>query len=88
MITQADILGHTNEHTSAIQLLRSVVLEGRMVTSDAVICQRDICRHITDSGGDYLVAVKDNQPELKETIESEFRSGRSPLQRTRSATAA
>ncbi|WP_417735091.1 ISAs1 family transposase [Rosistilla oblonga] len=88
VIAQARMPGHTNEHKAAMRLLRSVVLKGRLVTGDAMFCQRDICREITDSGGDYLVAVKDNQPELKETIESEFRSGRSPLQRTRSATAA
>ncbi len=37
------MLGHTNEHTSAIQLLRSVFLEGRLVRAEEVICQRDIC---------------------------------------------
>jgi DDE_Tnp_1-associated/Transposase DDE domain len=78
----------TNEHKAAMKLLKSLTLEGRLITGDAMFCQREVCQHIVDSGGDYLVTVKDNQPELKETLESEFSSGRSPLHRAASPAAA
>ena len=38
------------------------------ITGDAIFCQREICRTITDASGDYLFAVKDNQPEMKEAV--------------------
>ena len=44
-----------------------------------MFCQRDICQQIIDDGGDYLIVVKDNQPELKAAIEAEFQPGLSPL---------
>jgi len=44
----------------------------------AMFCQRDLCRQIVDSGGDYLLVVKGNHPELKAAIEAEFTPGFSP----------
>jgi predicted transposase YbfD/YdcC len=35
-----------------------------LVTIDAMGCQKEIARKIVDGGGDYLLAVKDNQPHL------------------------
>ena len=77
MLAQSET-GSTNEHKAALKLLRSMVLKGRLITRDAMFCQRDLCRHITDSGGDYLFLVKDNQPSLSRTIESNFNLGLSP----------
>lgn len=34
------------------------------MTGDALYCQRGLCRQIRRAGGDYLVAVKANQPDL------------------------
>ncbi len=45
-------------------LLRSVSLAGRLVTGDALYCQRALCRQIRRAGGHFLFAVKANQPEL------------------------
>lgn len=78
----------TNEHKAAMTLLSSILIKGRLITGDAMFCQRDLCQQIIDSGGDYLFTVKDNQPELRRTIESDFNPGLSPLQRTHSAGAA
>jgi len=71
--------GDTNEHKAALTLLKQIVLKGRVITGDAIFCQRDLCQQIIDSGGDYMIAVKDNQPELKAAIEAEFQPGFSPL---------
>jgi len=55
----------TNEAKASLELLKTVVLQGRLVSADAMFCRRKICQQIVDSGGDYLMVVKDNQPELK-----------------------
>ena len=51
----------TNEHKAALRLLEGLVLQGRLITGDAMFCQRDFCRQVIDAEGDYLVFVKDNQ---------------------------
>jgi hypothetical protein len=71
----------TNEAKAALDLLKAVVLEGRLVTGDAMFCQRDLCRQIVADKSDYLLVVKDNQPELKAAIEADFRPGFSPRRR-------
>jgi hypothetical protein len=69
----------TNEHKAALTLLKTIVLRGRVITGDAIFCQRDLCQQVVKDGGDYLITVKDNQPELKAAIEAEFQPGFSPL---------
>jgi predicted transposase YbfD/YdcC len=40
------------------------LLGGRLVSGDALYCQKALCKQITQAGGDYLFAVKANQPDL------------------------
>jgi len=70
----------TNEHKAALLLLKQLTIEGKLITGDAMFCQRDLCRQVIDEGGEYLLTVKDNQPELKKAIAAEFEPGCSPLQ--------
>lgn len=86
VLSQQAVDPSTNEAKAALELLKTVVLKGRLITGDAMFCQRELCQQIVDSGGDYLFVVKDNQPELKAAIEAEFQPGFSPRYRT-SATA-
>ena len=44
-------------------------LEGALVTIDAMGCQREIAEQIVGRGGDYVLAVKENQPALYAEIE-------------------
>jgi hypothetical protein len=60
----------TNEHKASLGLLKGMVLEGRLVTGDAMFCHRDFCQAIIDAGGDYLVFVKENQPTLLHDIKA------------------
>jgi hypothetical protein len=78
VLSQQAVDSKTNEHKAGLQILQTLLLEGRVVTGDAMFCQRDLCQQVIDSGGDYFVVVKDNQPELKEAIEAEFRPAFSP----------
>jgi DDE_Tnp_1-associated/Transposase DDE domain len=62
----------TNEHKAALRLLEGLILEGRLITGDAMFCQRDLCQQVIDAKGDYLVFVKDNQPTLLHDIQLAF----------------
>ena len=61
-----------NEITAALTLLKSLPLEGTVVTGDAIFTQREICRHVRDANGHYLFAVKSNQPNLYRNIAIAF----------------
>jgi hypothetical protein len=84
-LSQMQVDGKTNEITAAPQLLETIVLRGRVVTGDALLCQREISRKVIDSGGHYLLVVKDNQPELKQAIAAEFEPAFSPRYREAAA---
>lgn len=60
--------GRSNEITAIPKLLELVTLHGAVITIDAIGCQRDIAQQIIAGGGDYILAVKDNQPTLHEDV--------------------
>ncbi len=62
----------TNEHKAALELLDLIPIKDKLVTGDAMFCQRDLSRKIRQKQGDYLWPVKDNQPDLKAAIEDAF----------------
>ena len=62
----------TNEHKTALRLLEGIVLEGRLVTGDAMFCQRDLSQQVIDAQGHYLWFVKENQPTLLNDIKMAF----------------
>ncbi len=56
------------ELTVAPALLERLDWHGRVMTGDALFCQRNLCQQVVRAGGDYLLLVKDNQPTLREDI--------------------
>src|SRR6266571_8699922 len=58
----------TNEITAVETLLHQLVLEGRVMTMDALLTQRHVAQTIVDKGGDYVMIVKENQPQLHADI--------------------
>ena len=88
VLSQQAVPPSTNEAKAALELLRTILLEGRLITGDAMFCQREVCQQIVDRGGDYLLVVKDNQPELKAAIAAEFQPGFSPHDRAPAPTGA
>ncbi len=82
VLSQTRVDEKTNEAKAALELLKSLVLQGRVITGDAMFCQREVCQQIIDSGGHYFFVVKDNQPTLKEAIAAEFKAAFSPDKRT------
>jgi DDE_Tnp_1-associated/Transposase DDE domain len=88
VLSQMEVPADTNEAKAALPILKTLTLEGRVVTGDAMFAQPEICREIVDSGGDYLLVVKDNQHELKATIAGDFLPGFSPRYRAQTPVAA
>jgi hypothetical protein len=70
VLAQVRVDAKTNEHKAALQLLGILPVKGRIVTGDAIFCQRDVCQAIIDGGGDYVFTVKDNQPSLAIDIQA------------------
>lgn len=62
----------SNEITAIPQLLEILDVSGCLVTIDAMGCQTEIAAKIVAGGGDYVLAVKDNQPTLSEGIREFF----------------
>lgn len=62
----------SNEITAIPQLLEQIELKNTLITIDALGCQKEIARQIVKGGGDFVIAVKDNQPKLRDAIETYF----------------
>jgi predicted transposase YbfD/YdcC len=63
-LVQVRIPQGTNEIPVGRELLGWVYLHDRLVTADAQHCQREFASAVLDSGGDYLLCLKENWPAL------------------------
>jgi predicted transposase YbfD/YdcC len=57
-----------NEILAIPKLLDLLDLSGATITIDAMGCQTGIAAKIAENGGDYVLAVKDNQPALHDCL--------------------
>lgn len=75
----------TNEHKAALELLKILPLKGVIVTADAMFTHADFSQAVLKGGGDYILPVKDNQPNLLSDIALAFQTpqGLSPPAITR-----
>ena len=64
VLGQVKVDEKSNEITAIPDLLDVLSLEGTVVTIDAAGCQTAIARKVIEKGGDYVLALKDNQPNL------------------------
>ncbi len=62
----------SNEITAIPRLLEMLDVKGAVVTIDAMGCQKAIAEKIVKQGGDYMLQVKKNQPELYDLMTSTF----------------
>lgn len=62
----------SHEIAAIPELLKVLDLKGALVTLDAAGCQKEIVKQIRTQGGDYLVAVKGNQPSLQQAVHAVF----------------
>jgi len=69
---QVAVDAKTNEITALPQLLELLDLRHKIVTADAMGCQKEIAQVIVDQKGDYSLAAKDNQPTLHAEMQAAF----------------
>ena len=72
VVKQMAVDAKTNEITAAPQLLADLDLAGKVVTGDAMFTQHTRCTQIVAAGGDYVLPVKGNQPQLLQAIAESF----------------
>jgi hypothetical protein len=74
-----NIIGSAASHSKgmeipdALKLLDQLDLRGKVVTGDAMFCQKKLMEKIAEKEGDYLFPVKGNQGNLEEAIATAFR---------------
>lgn len=79
---QVAVDAKSNEITAMPELLKLLDLHEKIVTTDAMGCQKDIAQTIVVGGGDYILAVKDNQPTLHAEIQAAFATAPTPPARS------
>src|SRR3954464_7270262 len=61
---QVAVDAKSNEITALPQLLELLDLRQKIVTTDAMGCQKEVAQTVVEGEGDYILAVKGNQPTL------------------------
>lgn len=72
VIGQEAVDQKSNEIVAIPALLARLDLRDQVVTIDAMGCQRMIAAQIVAQGGDYVLALKGNQPELLTNVRDSF----------------
>lgn len=80
VLGQVKVSEKSNEITAIPKLLEVLSIEESIVTIDAMGCQTEIAEKIIEKKADYILAVKDNQKELSQEIEDEFKFGKNVKQ--------
>src|SRR5438093_1199076 len=65
---------NNNEAAGAMQLIELLQLRGCVVTADALHCHRGMAKAIVERGGDYVLAVKENQAALLQDAKAAIRA--------------
>jgi predicted transposase YbfD/YdcC len=60
----------SNEIEAIPRLLALLDLQGAVVTLDAIGCQKEVAREVIEREGDYVLAVKQNQPQLHAKVKA------------------
>lgn len=74
VLGQLKVDDKSNEITAVPKLLELLVLEGCIVTTDALNCQKSIAAKIIERGADYALALKENHPTLYADVELYFKT--------------
>jgi DDE_Tnp_1-associated/Transposase DDE domain len=78
VLGQLKVEEKSNEITAIPRLLQLLDLKGAVVTIDAMGCQKEIAKTITEQGADYVLALKDNHPTLSEAVTLLLNDARDP----------
>ncbi len=72
VLVQQPVEDKSNEITAIPKILDQINIEGAIITSDAMGCQKNIAAKICDRGADYILALKGNQESLQDEVENYF----------------
>jgi predicted transposase YbfD/YdcC len=72
VLGQVKVDDKSNEIPAIPELLKLLDIEGCLITIDAIGTQTEIAATIVEQGGDYLLSVKENQPQLYEDLDRLF----------------
>jgi predicted transposase YbfD/YdcC len=75
VLGQVKVDSKSNEITAIPELLKVLELSGCIVTIDAIGCQKEIVKLITQQSADYVITLKKNQGSLYESVEELFKTG-------------
>jgi predicted transposase YbfD/YdcC len=79
---QVAVAAKANEITALSQLLELLDVRDKIVTIDAMGCQTALAQTIVAGGGDYVLAVKANQPTLQTELQTAFAQAPAPKLRS------
>ncbi len=71
-LAQGEVPPTTNEHKASLRLLEGLRLTNQVITADAAFMQREGCQLILRAQGHYWIGLKDNQPDLRQTVQDWF----------------
>jgi len=83
VLGQVATANHSNEITAIPVLLRLLDVRGATVTMDAMGCQKALAEQVRAQGADYVLAVKANQRNLEEAVQSQLGQGHSNVPRSK-----
>jgi len=72
VLGQVKVDEKSNEITAIPDLLRVLDITGCIITTDAMGCQQEIAATVIEKGGDYILALKENQGHLYEDVRELF----------------
>jgi predicted transposase YbfD/YdcC len=72
VFAQVEVAQKENEIPAAPRVLGMLDLRGKIVTADTLLTQRRISIQIVEGGGEYVLPVKANQPELLADLQTLF----------------
>ena len=75
VLGQVKVDEKSNEITAIPKFIKVLELNGCIVTIDAIGCQKEIVKLITQKNADYVISLKKNQVNLYEEVEKLFKSG-------------
>jgi len=68
LLGQRRVDDKSNEIKAVPALLKTLFIKGCIVTVDALNCQQETARVITEAGADYVLALKANHPQLHQDV--------------------
>jgi len=68
VIAEEEVDKKSNEIKAIPILLESLVIKGNTITIDAAGCQKEIVKKIREKGGEYVLGLKKNHPNLHKSV--------------------